>query len=143
MRNTSRESAGGENHWCRQPPRKRVAVSFRAERGRSLCAMADRGRKNQSEIPRSALLKITTLASFPRKRESTGLGPRFRGGDESDDFRFLGWAAGPWKLRRKSRHSRESGNPAPPGDLDPRLRGGDEGLTFITTGGRHAHRHSE
>jgi hypothetical protein len=38
-------------------------------------------------------------------------------------------------LRRKSRHSRESGNPPPPGDLDPRLRGGDEGLTFISMGG--------
>jgi hypothetical protein len=51
----------------------------------------------------SAVLKITPCASFPRKRESTGLGPRFRGGDKGGDFHSLGWAAGPWKLRRKSR----------------------------------------
>jgi hypothetical protein len=38
-------------------------------------------------------------------------------------------------LRRKSRHSHESGNPAAPGDVDPGLRGGDEGLTFISMGG--------
>jgi hypothetical protein len=51
------------------------------------------------------------LTSFPRKRESTAFGPRFRGGDKGGDFHSLGWAAGPWKLRRNSRHSRESGNP--------------------------------
>jgi hypothetical protein len=54
-------------------------------------------------------------------------------------------------LRRKSRHSREacpprrrgSGNPARSGDMDPRFRGGDEGLTFISMGGPQAHDHSE
>jgi hypothetical protein len=40
-----------------------------------------------------ALLKITTLASFLRKRGSTDVGPRFRGGDEGADFHSLGWAA--------------------------------------------------
>jgi len=46
---------------------------------------------------RLRLLKVT---SFPRKRESIGptMGPRFRGDDA--DFRWLGWAAGPWKLLR-------------------------------------------
>jgi hypothetical protein len=44
-------------------------------------------------------------------------------------------------LRRKSRHSRESGNPVP-ADMDPRLRGGDV-LTFIPAGGPQAHVHSE
>jgi hypothetical protein len=47
------------------------------------------------QVLRFALLKITPCASFPRKRESTGLGPRFRGGDKGGDFHFLGWAAGP------------------------------------------------
>jgi hypothetical protein len=55
-----------------------------------------------------ALLKITPCASFPRKacpepaegRESTGVGPRFRGGDEGGDFHSLGRAGGPSKLRR-------------------------------------------
>src|SRR5208337_2795408 len=46
-------------------------------------------------------------------------------------------------LRRKSRHSRESGNPARSVDVDPRLRGGEEGLTLISMGGRRAHGHSE
>jgi len=45
-------------------------------------------------------------------------------------------------LRRKSRHSRESGNPARSGNVDPRLRGGDDGLTFISTGGPQALDHS-
>jgi hypothetical protein len=52
------------------------------------------------QILRSALLKITTLASFPRKacpelaegRESTDVGPRFRRGDGGADFHSLGWA---------------------------------------------------
>jgi hypothetical protein len=77
------------------------------------------------------------LASFRRKRESADVGPRFRGGDGSADFHSLGWPAGPWKLRRKSCHSRESGNPVPPGH-GPRpstssgqaFRGGDV-LTFL------------
>jgi hypothetical protein len=33
---------------------------------------------------------------------------------------------------------RESGNPARSGDLDPRLRGGDESLTLISMGGPQA-----
>jgi hypothetical protein len=36
------------------------------------------------------LLKITTLASFPRKRESTDVGLRFGGGDEGADFHSSG-----------------------------------------------------
>jgi len=35
---------------------------------------------------------------------------------------------------RRSRHSRESGNPACSGDVDPRFRGADEGLTIIPIG---------
>ena len=52
--------------------------------------------------------------------------------------------------RRKSRHSREachrkSGEreSSLSGDMDPRLRGGDEGLTFISRGEPKAHEHSE
>jgi hypothetical protein len=98
----------------------------------------------------TALLKITTLASFPRKRESTGLGPRFRGGDEGGDFDSLGWAAGPWKLRRRSRHSREKPALSLPRragiqflpEMDPRFRGGDV-LNFISIGGPLAHKRSE
>jgi hypothetical protein len=45
----------------------------------------------------------------------------------------------PYKHCRKSRHSRESGNPARSSDVDPRLRGGDERLTLISTGGPEAH----
>ena len=47
-----------------------------------------------------ALLKITPCASFPRKRKSAGVGPRFRGGDEGGDSHSLGRAGGPSKLRR-------------------------------------------
>src|SRR5208282_206244 len=43
----------------------------------------------------AALSKVT---SFPRKRESVEMGPRFRGGDEVGDFHPLAWAKGPWKL---------------------------------------------
>jgi hypothetical protein len=35
---------------------------------------------------------------------------------------------------RRSRHSREGGNPACSGDVDPRFRGADEGLTIIPIG---------
>jgi hypothetical protein len=61
----------------------------------------------------------------------------------SDSFLRLGRRAGFLApLRRKSRHSRESGNPVGSPDVDPRLRGGD-GLTFISVGGPQAHHHSE
>jgi len=38
------------------------------------------------------------VTSFPRKRESIDLDPRFRGGDEGQDFHVCGWATGPWTL---------------------------------------------
>jgi len=46
-------------------------------------------------------------------------------------FHSLGWATGPWKLRRKSRHSREGGNPP---DVGPRLRGDDDVCNFQVDG---------
>ena len=49
----------------------------------------------QSETARFAPSKVT---SFPRKRESTDLDPRFRGGDDGHHFHVGGWAAGPCTL---------------------------------------------
>jgi hypothetical protein len=54
-------------------------------------------------------------------------------------------------LCRKSRHSRESGNPSRSGDADPRpsassgqaLRGGDEGLNSVSMGGPQGHDNSQ
>ena len=39
------------------------------------------------------------VTSFPRKRESFEVGPRFRGGDAVWDFHLQGWVTGPWLLR--------------------------------------------
>jgi hypothetical protein len=68
-----------------------------------------------------ALLKVT---SFPRKRESIGptMGPRFRGDDDAD-LHFLGWAASPWVLPRKSWYSHEGGNPLWANNGSPPSRG--------------------
>ena len=43
-----------------------------------------------------ALLKVTPCASFPRKRESRGMGSGFRVGDQRRDFHSADWAGGPW-----------------------------------------------
>ena len=62
----------------------------------------------QSEIPRSALDRTvqgsapSKVTSYPRKRGSNfpdaEVDPRFRGGDECNDFHHYGWAAGPLTL---------------------------------------------
>jgi hypothetical protein len=62
----------------------------------------------QSEIPRSALDRTvqgpapSKVTSYPRKRGSNfpdaEVDPRFRGGDECNDFHHYGWAAGPCTL---------------------------------------------
>jgi hypothetical protein len=45
------------------------------------------------------------------------------------------------KGRSHHRHSRESGNPPPSCDVDPRLRGGDE-VIFVSSDGPQAHGNS-
>jgi hypothetical protein len=81
-------------------------------------------------------------SSPPRKRGSRSVGSRFRGNDGGpvtfDGAHSLSSFGAPG---RKSRHSRESGNPVRTRDVDLRLRGGDS-LNLISMGGSQASGHS-
>jgi hypothetical protein len=63
-------------------------------RGRISLRLGGSPEGDPGEIPRFALLNIAAWASFLRKRESTGLGPRFPGGDERLTFNSMGGPQG-------------------------------------------------
>jgi len=93
--------------------------------------------KTDEQTPRDPALSFPSRLAVPLQRDRPAVGRRKSPARPA--------AAGSLRsaaLRRKSRHSRESGNPVRSVAVDPRLRGGDEGLTLISMGGPQAHGHS-